>query len=279
MAATRTQLEQLAAPFELQDIEWRVQSSGEKNGRPWARVIVYVTSRAIMQRLDDVVGPENWRNDFRAGPAGGVVCALGIRCEIPDADGVARQEWVTKWDGASNSDVEAVKGGLSSAQKRAAVQWGIGRYLYDIGELWADVKDTGRFSAKTKDGKWFKWDPPTLPEWAVPSPAPATEAQLAELQALLREVRDERVAASVSRRLAQGLTEAGAVEALRFVKQYVKTTSARTSASAAAVPDRTPADGQGNRVRTSPASGGADAPASSSSTSAGASTRRAAAAP
>ena len=31
-------------------------------------------------------------------------------------------EWVTEWDGADNSQVEAVEGGLSGATKRAAVQ-------------------------------------------------------------------------------------------------------------------------------------------------------------
>ena len=32
--------------------------------------------------------------------------------------------FITKWDGAEDSDIEAVKGGLSDSMKRAAVQWG-----------------------------------------------------------------------------------------------------------------------------------------------------------
>ncbi|MGH7576528.1 MAG: Rad52/Rad22 family DNA repair protein [Longimicrobiales bacterium] len=35
--------------------------------------------------------------------------------------------------------MESVKGGLSAATKRAAVEWGIGRYLYGIEEGWANV--------------------------------------------------------------------------------------------------------------------------------------------
>lgn len=212
--SNETELARLRDPFAPQDIEWRVQTAGEKNGKPWARVLAYVTNRAIMERLDDAVGPENWQNEYKEGPAGGVVCGLSIR--VTRADGSA--DWVTKWDGAENSDVEPVKGGLSNAMKRAAVQWGIGRYLYDLDEGWANVHDGGRFSAKSKDGKWFKWDPPALPEWATPKPRGASATQMERIEALLAEVDDERVAASVRRRLAGGLTETTAAEAIRFLE-------------------------------------------------------------
>src|SRR5215218_8223879 len=72
--AQETELARLRDPFAPEDIEWRVQTAGEKNGRPWARVLAYVTNRAIMDRLDEVVGPANWQNEYQAGPAGGVVC-------------------------------------------------------------------------------------------------------------------------------------------------------------------------------------------------------------
>ena len=184
-------LARLRDPFAPDDIEWRVQQAGEKNGKPWARVLAYVTNRAIMERLDEVVGPEAWQNVFKEGPAGGVVCGLSIRVARPDGTG----EWVTKWDGAENTDVEPVKGGLSGAMKRAAVMWGVGRYLYDLEEGWARVHDGGRYSAKGKDGSWFKWDPPELPVWAVPAtPAvrAARPAQVSRIETLLGGVDDAR---------------------------------------------------------------------------------------
>jgi len=46
--------------------------------------------------------------------------------------------------GAENSDIEPVKGGLSDSFKRAAVQWGIGRYLYSLGAVWVDVEQRGK---------------------------------------------------------------------------------------------------------------------------------------
>lgn len=209
-----TALDRLREPFAPEDIEWRVQQAGEKNGHPWARVLAYVTNRAIQERLDEVVGPENWQNTFREGPAGGVVCGITLRIIRPD--GAA--EWVTKWDGAENTDVEPVKGGLSNAMKRAAVQWGIGRYLYDLDEGWARVHDGGRFSAKTKDGNWFKWDPPELPAWATPRARGATTEQVERIEQLLSQVADARIAASVRRRLAGGLTEQAAQDATRYLE-------------------------------------------------------------
>ncbi|HEX8320134.1 Rad52/Rad22 family DNA repair protein [Longimicrobium sp.] len=174
--------------FEPDAIEWRVQTAGEKNGRVWAICVPYVTNRAIQARLDNVVGPENWRNEFAPGPDGGVVCGLSVR---------VGGEWVTKYDGAENTDVEGVKGGLSGAMKRAAVQWGIGRYLYTLDETFARVHEGGRFRGKTRDGSSFRWDPPELPvdvlpastrtsTRAAPQPAPAPAG---EHEAMLEFVR------------------------------------------------------------------------------------------
>lgn len=149
----------LAASFHPEDIEWRVQSSGKNNGQIWARVFAYVTSRAIQDRLDEVLGIGGWQTDFREGPGGGVICRLSVLI-----DG----QWVCKEDGAENTDIEKVKGGLSGAIKRAAVHVGIGRYLYKLDADYALISDKGAYRDKTKDGTWFRWTPPALPSWAVP---------------------------------------------------------------------------------------------------------------
>ena len=157
-------LKDLAKPFPAEDIEWRVQRAGEKNGKIWAMVLAYVTNRAIMQRLDDVCGVDGWVNDFKAGPTGGNLCGLSIW--VPFHEG-----WLTKWDGADNTNIEATKGGLSDAMKRAGYQWGIGRYLYKLDTGFAKVHANGAISTSAKiDGnnKYFKYDPPPLPSWALP---------------------------------------------------------------------------------------------------------------
>ncbi|HCC4816619.1 TPA: recombinase, partial [Citrobacter freundii] len=44
-------LDQLDAPFASEDIEWRIQQAGKNNNGIWAKVLAYVTNRAIMKRL------------------------------------------------------------------------------------------------------------------------------------------------------------------------------------------------------------------------------------
>lgn len=150
-------LKRLRDFFSPDDIEWKPITISKKTDKGLAAA--YITVRAIMDRLDEVCGPENWRNEFKPGPDGGVLCGLSIR-----VDG----EWITKWDGAENTDIEAVKGGLSSAMRRAAVQWGIGRYLYDLPQQWVPVDERGRFR-----------QPPSIPAMFLP-PATGDSAPTAE---------------------------------------------------------------------------------------------------
>ena len=162
-------LQLLAEPFDLSDLEWRVARAGEKNGRVGAMVLTYITARAIMDRLDDVCGVGGWQTEYRD-IGGALSCGIGIRNS---------KEWIWKWDGtghlATNDGLDssdAGKGDFSNALKRAGVQWGIGRYLYGLTESFAKVHDHGAFKGKTKEGKWFRWDPPDLPAWARPNGDP-----------------------------------------------------------------------------------------------------------
>lgn len=159
------ELAKLAAPFPPTDLEWRIGRVGQKEGKIWATAFAYVTNRAIMQRLDDVVGPGGWRNEKpTAWDTGTPGVVAGIAIKIGD-------EWVTKWDGADQPDTEPVKGGFSNAMKRAAVLWGIGRYLYDLPEGYVTIDEKGRFYQGKNDKKnipAFKWNPPNLPKWALP---------------------------------------------------------------------------------------------------------------
>lgn len=157
-------LSDLRLPFPEKDVGWRIQQVGTKNNTPWAICVAYLRARAIMDRLDLVVGPENWANQFAPGPAGGVICGISIY-------DLATGRWIIKWDGADNTEIEPIKGGISNSMKRAAVQWGIGRYLYDLGVSFAKVTQNGKYLQKGKPGQHesFRWDPPILPAWALPA--------------------------------------------------------------------------------------------------------------
>lgn len=132
-------LQELHKPFPAGEIEWRVGSTnGDKTS---GLALAYLTARHVMERLDAVCGAENWQDRYEFHGAR-TVCYLSIRIN---------DEWVTKADGAGDSDVEAEKGAISDALKRAAVKWGIGRYLYDLGNIWVDLEQAGRSVRIKKD--------------------------------------------------------------------------------------------------------------------------------
>jgi hypothetical protein len=114
----------LKAPFAPDDVRWRVGATNGDKSKGLA--LAYVDARLVMDRLDSVVGQPNWQATY-SHAANKTVCELSLRCG---------DEWVTKANGAGDSDIEGEKGALSDAFKRAAVLWGIGRYLYNLDSPW-----------------------------------------------------------------------------------------------------------------------------------------------
>lgn len=124
----------LSAPFAPSCVSWRVGSTNAEKTKGMA--LAFINSRDVQDRLDEAVGPENWQDRYEFhGPR--TICYLALRI-----DG----EWVTKADGAGDSDVESEKGAISDALKRAAVKWGIGRYLYHLPSPWVEIEQRGRSS-------------------------------------------------------------------------------------------------------------------------------------
>ena len=142
-------LKGLGEPFPAEDIEWRAGATNKDKTK--ALALAYITSRAVMNRLDETIGAENWQDEYSPGPDGGVLCGLSIR---------VNNEWITKWDGAENTAFEGVKGGLSDALKRAGVKWGIGRYLYKLDGVWVKCEQRGNTTVLSET--------PKLPSWALP---------------------------------------------------------------------------------------------------------------
>ena len=157
----------LSEPFPPEDIEWYVGSTTGDKSKGMA--IPFITNRAVMDRLDEVCGIDGWKNEYRflkeraitnrdgeiVSTSSSQLCGISVWSED-------HQEWITKWDGAEDSDIEAIKGGLSSAMKRAAVQFGIGRYLYKLDTLWVPIEPKGRS---------YEISPAIeiiLPQWALP---------------------------------------------------------------------------------------------------------------
>src|SRR5262245_57753980 len=147
----------LAAPFDASEVRFKpAVVSGNR-----AMALAYVDARVIQDRLDDVLGVEGWQDDYECREDGSVVCRLRLRLG---------DEWITKVDVGGPSEQpdggDRLKAAFSDALKRAAVKFGIGRYLYRLPAQWVDYDPKRRQFART----------PTLPNFALPE----KEAQAAK---------------------------------------------------------------------------------------------------
>lgn len=122
----------LEAQFRDKELEYRVGATN--TDKTMGLALIYVQARAIQNRLDEVVGIENWRVSYIE-ISGGFIATLEIRIN---------NEWIAKQDGANSTDYEAIKGGISCAFKRAASVWGVGRYLYEVESKWFPIEQRGK---------------------------------------------------------------------------------------------------------------------------------------
>lgn len=121
----------LSAPFDPASVSWRIgNTTGDKKK---AMALAYIDARDIYDRLDEVAGPANWQCRYPIADKK-TVCEIGIKIG---------EEWVWKANGAGDSKIESEKGALSDSLKRAAVAWGMGRYLYDIDSPWVEIEPQG----------------------------------------------------------------------------------------------------------------------------------------
>ena len=133
----------LREPFPPERISWRVGSTNKDKTKGMA--LAFIDARDVQDRLDEVCGPDNWQNRY-SHASEKTICEIGLKI-----DG----EWVWKSDGSGDTDFEAEKGSLSGAFKRAAVKWGIGRYLYDVHSPWVAIEPMGK-SYKIVDDEYSK---------------------------------------------------------------------------------------------------------------------------
>jgi hypothetical protein len=142
--------ERLAAPFPERCVSFKPQVVQGRN----ALAIAYLDARVVMDRLDEVLSPGGWQDDYSAMPGGGVKCTLSLKI-----DG----EWISKSDVGSRSDQadegDQIKAAFSDSLKRAAVRWAVGRYLYHFPKQWVGYDPDRRCFTET----------PTIPDWALPT--------------------------------------------------------------------------------------------------------------
>jgi len=100
--------------------KWRVQAFSKFKAT--AQCVAYIDARDVMDILDKVCSADNWQDDYKL-IDGKLFAGIGIKSDTG---------WIWKWDTGVESNIEKEKGQSSDAFKRAAVKWGIGRFLYSL---------------------------------------------------------------------------------------------------------------------------------------------------
>lgn len=108
----------LCAPFEKEFVEFLPRGKSEN-----CVAMAYIDSRAVMARLDRVVGRSNWNFAFHIEQHSNSLVAYGVLTVL----GVTASDV-----GESGEEGEKFKSVVSDALKRCAVHFGVGRYLYNL---------------------------------------------------------------------------------------------------------------------------------------------------
>lgn len=129
--------EKLEAPFPPDEVSVKPGATVNSPSKgPAGLALAYIDARCVMKRLDDVFGPNNWEFTVEPIPDSNRVAVIGtIKVKYVNPEyGLMITE---KSDiGEGGKEEEPWKAAASDALKRAAVHWGIGRYLYNLPQLW-----------------------------------------------------------------------------------------------------------------------------------------------
>lgn len=150
--------EGLAAPFWEREVK-QLPKGGKR--------FDFITARTVMNRLDMVLGPENWWDEYQPISDAAILCRLTIR--LPDGTTVTKADAGGKPGMADQGDDD--KGGLSDAFKRAAVKFGIGRYLYGDG--------TAAYETPADHPTWNQLIGKSIAYWAKHEPIPDGKERVA----------------------------------------------------------------------------------------------------
>ena len=139
----------LAAPLKESDVSWVVVATSNKNTPQMTELWApYLEADPIIDRLDQVVGPSGWGLDIEAVGDRAAICRLTILGVMKAGAGQIAADQKTD---------QPFKAAATDALKRAAVLFGIGRYLHKVQNEWRKPTADG---ARPKRGAAPKAPPP-----------------------------------------------------------------------------------------------------------------------
>lgn len=152
----------------LKDIQYRIGQSGAKGDAGWAMCLIYIDARTATEILDKKYGELGWEFDWEQVPEN--KWAIRGNMQITkDQKIIKRSDVGYPQQGKKYSEpdqTEWLKDAVSDALKRCAVQFGVGRELYDAPLLFTKevvvgsngkVKKLTRIGDQIIQGEINKW--------------------------------------------------------------------------------------------------------------------------
>lgn len=123
----KTKWQLLAEPMPF---KWKIQSFNKDKTK--GTCVGYVDARDVMARFDEVLGPDCWQRIHKQ-VGNLIVCGIGIKDD--------KGSWIFKEDVGAENDIEMEKSIISDSFKRCAVNWGVGRFLYDLDIKYVNISN------------------------------------------------------------------------------------------------------------------------------------------
>src|SRR5580700_9312778 len=152
---------QLAEPFDPSEIKWRVTHTNRDGNR--GAVIAFADPRAYTDRLNQLFTPTGWTRTYDVSTVSSVTrmkkekliqtgkvlvtCTLtiaGLGCHAGSGE-----EWADEENALTAAEAQSFK--------RSCVCFGLGRYLYNLAEIWVPLNEHRQ-----------PFEFPSLPQWALP---------------------------------------------------------------------------------------------------------------
>lgn len=122
----------LQRPFSIKLLKFKPQATSKD--KQSAMLVTFIDARDVAQRLDEVLGIDNWQFDLVPIADTKNPCVVGtLKLRFKD-------EWIAKSDigtGTQGTEDNLFKAAASDALKRCAVQFGVFRYAYDMKFPWS----------------------------------------------------------------------------------------------------------------------------------------------
>ena len=129
----------LAAPFMILGADKKMYPNHKWKPNTWIKggviCVPYIDARQVIERLNDVLGIDGWSNNLIEMSGKGLICELNLMIDGKE---------ISKSNVGTESSFAKEKGQASDAIKRAAVNFGIGLYLYEMQPVTLKTSGSGK---------------------------------------------------------------------------------------------------------------------------------------